>query len=357
MARLNFNSNQTPRTALRSIADVALNRTIGEIEVSEGVNPHVPCYPYKYLPAMLQDQASDEAVVLVKGTIVSLLTNQTQLIDPNHPGSGMAIPQSSGTIRVTDDATTAAVDWIVANIDDDFFGYDQSVIALLVPANGGSASEIPYSSLDTTVNTFNTSSDTPLQLGANMPVGVVYQDVYQDIRGFNLNYQMHDVYGYATRGFINVPFVDTNRVSTFGSSADVQSATVDTTSKYYTIWRKYAFLYFSSANNGGSAGQLLKADLLGKFVPQGTGSSTSATVQTVGRLHACDSRFPKDLVATVQTYPGSKTTGTDTAGLPSMLFHFAEAALEADGTARTASDVLARVRAGDFGLARIGLVL
>jgi hypothetical protein len=356
MAKLNFNSNVTPRTPLRAIQDVALNRTIGELEVSEGTNPHLPCYPYKYLPVMVIDNASDEGIVLVKGTIVSLITNQTNLVD-GIPASGIPEPITSGNIPITDDATTTAVDWIVGNIDDNYFGYDQSVIGLLVPANGGTASAIPYSSFDTTVATFADSGTQPLNLGANMPVGIVYQDVYQDIRGFNLNYQMHDVYGYASRGFINVPFVDTAAVTTFGSSADTQTATLDTTSCYYKIWRKYAFFYFSHANNGGSAGQILRSDLLGKFIPQGTTATTAVTAQSVGRLHACDSRFPKDLVATTQTYPGSKVTGTDTFGLPSVLYHFAKAVLESDGTARTNLQILTDVQNGNFGLARIGLIL
>lgn len=356
MAKLNFNTTETPRTALRAVQDVALGRTIGDLEVSEGINPHLPTYPYKYLPVMIIDNASDEGIVLVKGTIVSLLTNQTSLVD-GIPASGIPEPLTSGNIPVTDDATTTAVDWIVANIDDNIFGYDQSIVGLLVPANGGTASEIPYSALDTTVATFADSGTAPLNLGANMPVGVVYQDIYQDIRGFNLNYQMHDVYGYATRGFINVPFVDTAAVSDFGSSTDIVAATRDATTRYNSVWRRYAYLYFTHANNGGSSGQILCSDLYGKFVPQGTAATTAVTAQSVGRLHACDSRFPKDLTATVQTYPGSRVTGTDTAGLPAMLYHFVKATLEHDGTVRTNTQIITDVQNGNFGLARIGLIL
>lgn len=356
MAKLNFNSNQTPRTPVRQIAEVAMGRTIGEIEVSEGTSPHLPCYPYKYLPAMVIDRATDDGIVLVKGTIVSLITNQTSFY-PGTPPSGIPVPQSSGNIPITEDATTTAFDWIVGNVDDDYFGYEGSTIGLMVPANGGSASEIPYSSLDDTLGTYADSGVAALQLGANAPVGVVYQDCYQDIRGRYLNFQMHDVYGFACKGFITVPFVDTRLESSFGSSANVQTSTLDASTPYYKVWRKYAFFYFTSAANGGMAGQAVKSDLLGKFVPQGTSTSTALTIQTVGLLKACDSRFPKDLVATVQTYPGSKVTGTDTAGVPSMLYHFAKDVLEADGTGiRTASQVLARVQAGDFGLARISLI-
>lgn len=356
MAKLNFNSNVTPRQTLRPINDLSLNRTIGEIEVSEGVSPHLPSYPYKYLPVMVIDNVSDEGIVLVKGTIVSFLTNQTyKLASP--PNSGIPTPVTSGNIPVAEDETTAAADWIVANIDDDFFGYEQSVISLLVPANGGSASEVPYSTLDDQVGTYTGSGYPALALGANMPVGVVYQDVYQDIRGFNLNYQMHDVYGIACRGFVTVPFVDTNQV-TFGSDADTQVATRVTTSAYYSVWKKYAFFYFSSANNGGSAGQALIADKLGKFKPQGTGTSTALTVQTVGLLKACDSRFPKDLVSTVQTYPGSQVTGTDTAGIPSMLYHFVKDTLTITlGTRPTNSQIVTAIQEGKFGLARLALVL
>jgi hypothetical protein len=196
-----------------------------------------------------------------------------------------------------------------------------------------------------------------MYIGANMPGGVVYQDIYQDIRGLNLNYQMHDVYGIACRGFITVPFVDTNQI-TFGTSADTQPDTLSTTSAYYATYRKYAFFYFSSANNGGSSGQVLTSDLHGKFVPQGTSTTTAITAQSVGLLKACDSRFPKDIVGTVMTYPGSQVTGTDTGGIPAMLYHFAKAVLTVSLAATpTNAQILDAVQHGKLGLARIALIL
>lgn len=356
--KLNFNTNVTPRQALRPIANLAMGRTIGEIEVSDGTSPTLPSYPHKYLPVNVVDQVSQEGIVMVKGTIVSMLTNQTQLIDVNHPASGIPVPTTSGTIPTGDDASTTTVgDWITANIDDDFFGYEQSIITLLVPANGGNASELRYSSLDDTAGAYTASTLPVMLLGANMPAGVVVQDIYQDIRGLNLNYQMHDVYGITCRGFITVPFVDTNLV-TFGSDADTQTATLSTTSCYYAAYKKFSFLYFSSANNGGSSGQALTADKNGKFKPLGTGTATALTVQAVGLLKACDSRFPKALISTVQTYPGSLVTGTDTAGVPSMLYHFVKASMTVTlGVTPTAAQVLDAVQHGKYGLARIALVL
>lgn len=358
MPKLNFNSNVTPRQDLRAIADLALGRPMYDIDVSDSNVPALPCYPHKYLPVNVVDNNSDEGIVMVKGTIVSLLTNQTQLLSSNLPGSGIPVPTSSGTIPVTDPATTAAVaDWISANIDDDFFGYDQSVITLMVPANGGSASELRYSTLDDDTGAYSRSTLPVMLLGANMPGGIVYQDVYQDIRGLNLNYQMHDVYGIACRGFITVPFVDTNQL-TFGSDADTQTATLSTTSAYYAVYRKYPFFYFSSANNGGSSGQVLTSDKNGKFKPQGTSTTTAITAQSVGLLKACDSRFPKDLVGTVQTYPGSQTTGTDTGGVPSLLYYFTKGILTVTlGTTPTNAQILDAVQHGKTGLARVALIL
>jgi hypothetical protein len=124
------------------------------------------------------------------------------------------------------------------------------------------------------------------------------------------------------------------------------------------LYRKYPFFYFSSAIYGGSAGQAVVSDKLGKFKPQGTSVSTSLTIQTVGLLKACDSRFPKDLVSTVQTYPGSGVQGTDTGGLPSLLYHFAKDALTViNGVVPSNSTILTRVQGGWFGMARIALVL
>ncbi len=365
MAKLNFNTNVTPRQDLRPVRDVSLNRTIGEIEVSEGFSPAMAVLPYKLLPIQVIDQVSDEGVVLVKGTIVSLLTNQTTVSLTVTP-SGIPVPQVSGEIQVAPNAETSdqplapAVDWINANIDDDFFGYEQSIIGLLVPANGGASANHRYSGLDTVTATFADENTTPLTIGANMPVGVVYQDVYQDIRGFNLNYEMHTAVGFAARGFITVPFVDTNALTeaTVGTDLDTETATLDTATPYYKVHRKYAFFAFDGSGGGGAAGQVLSADKKGKFEPQGTGTGTARTAQSVALLKASDSRFPKDLVATVQTYPGSKVTGTDTAGVPSMLYHFAsDVLLAANGTKPTASAVLAAVQVGKFGLARMNLIL
>lgn len=354
--KLNFNTNVTPRQSLRPIADLSLNRTIGEIDVSESNYPALPCYPHKYLPVNVIDNVSDEGIVLVKGTIVSLITNQTQLLSASP--SGMPVPTTSGTVPTGDDASTATVgDWITENIDDSFFGYEQSIISLLVPANGGTAAEVRYSTLDDTIGAYTASTLPAMYIGANMPAGIVYQDVYQDIRGLNLNYQMHDTVGIACRGFITVPFVDTNQI-TFGSSADTQTATLDTASCYYSTYRKYAFFYFDGSNNGGSSGQVLKSDLLGKFVPEGTSTSTAITAQSVGLLKACDSRFPKDLVGTVQTYPGSQVTGTDTGGVPSMLYHFAKDVLTVSlGSTPTNAQILDAIQHGKLGLARIALIL
>lgn len=357
MAKLNFNTNVVPRQALRPIADLSLGRTIGEIDVSDGISPALPSYPHKYLPVNVIDNVSKEGIVMVKGTIVSILDNQTQLYSPNMPGSGIPVPTTSGTVPVGDDATNTG-NWITGNIDDDYFGYEQSVISLLVPSNGGSTSELRYSALDDTAGAYAASTDSVFKIGPNIPAGIVYQDVYQDIRGLNLNYQVHDVYGIACRGFITVPFVDTTLVTTFGSSANTQTATLDATTAYYAVYRKFPFLYFASAGLGGASGQAVTSDLNGKFVPLGTSITTALTVQTVGLLKACDSRFPKDLVATVQTYPGSAVTGTDTAGIPSMLYHFAKAVLTVTLSAvPTNAQIVDAIQHGKFGLARIALVL
>lgn len=351
--KLNFNTNVTPRQDLRAIADLSLGRTIGEIDVSDSAYPALPSYPHKYLPVNVIDNVSDEGIVMVKGTIVSLITNQTSILSASP--SGIPVPMTSGTIPTANDATST--DWITGNIDDDFFGYEQSIISLLVPANGGTASQLPYSTLDNSTGAYTTSTLPALYLGANMPAGVVFQDIYQDIRGLNLNYQMHDSYAISCRGFITVPFVDTNQI-TFGTTADVIPATEDTTSCYYAVYRKYAFFYFDGTNNGGSCGQVLTSDLYGKFVPQGTGTTTAITAQSVGLLKACDSRFPKDIVGTVQTYPGSQVTGTDTAGLPAMLYHFAKTVLTVSLAATpTNAQILDAVQHGKLGLARIALIL
>jgi hypothetical protein len=283
---------------------------------------------------------------------------------------------TSGVIPVFDDATTAAVSSVTANIDSSYWGYPEGICGLLVPANGGAQADIPYSTLDVTLGTwYNKNSpvttavlNDPIsnfyRVPANMPIGIVYQDIYQDIRGQNLNYQTFDVWGVLCDKYIEVPYVDINDVSNFASgfinSAEEKLSIMSTTTcaGYLATWKKYPFYYFNSSTGpiGAYPGQLVMSDLYGKFIPQGVAVTTAATAQTIGKLMLTDSRFPKDMLEAVDTFPGSRMPGTETAGLPGHLYEFVRDAYYAiGGVYPTPTQVLNLVQAGSYGIARIQL--
>ena len=190
-------------------------------------------------------------------------------------------------------------------------------------------------------------------LAANIPVGVVYQDVYQDIRGQYLNYMKHDIYGVACKGFMTIPYVDTSKITDFGSDADVVPATAG--KAYPSIWRKYSFFYFDGSVDEARAGTLLQSDLYGRFKAQGTSLSQVRNVQTVGTVKSCDSRFPKELTNVIQAYPDMSIPSNLTGGLPTELYQFAKDVLTATGVTAEKSDILAAVQSGGIGYVRIEL--
>ncbi|MHA1874008.1 MAG: hypothetical protein ACTSVB_07830, partial [Candidatus Heimdallarchaeaceae archaeon] len=239
MTKLNFNDRirYIPQKPLKDLSQ-------GLIEIKlEVQNPEysgVNAYPYKYLPVMYivseKIRGGEEGVVIPKGTIVSLLTNQTSI------EKGIPNPDASGTIPVYIDAVTGNI--VYSPIDEAYYGYHESIVALLVPCNGGNASQIPYSSLDDQVEGWTKSTDSPLALGPNIPMGIVIEPIYQDTRGKYLNYEpKKDVYSTVVKGRFNIPYVDTSQL-TFGSDADV-SAGNDTA--YAALWRENQFLYFDGS--------------------------------------------------------------------------------------------------------------
>lgn len=345
------------------------SRLRANIERSEGQRPAEAFYPSKFLPILWQDVETEDGVVITKGTIVSLLTSVVN-------ASGMVDIASSGVIPVFDDATTSAVDTVTANIDSSYWGYPDSVAGLLVPANGGVQSDIPYSALDVTIGNYRPGGQ-PItnailadaaqnfyRVAGNMPVGVVYQDIYQDIRGKNLNYQLFNIWGILCDYYIEIPFVDYGAVTYFVSGVvnleedRIANMNATTCAGYIATWKKYPFLYgdFTNSAIGGYPGQLLMPDLYGKFTPQGTAVTTAATAQTVGKLILTDSRFPKGAMEHVSTFTDSRMPGTETGGIPSMLYEFVrDAYYGINGSYPTASTVVSEIQSGKYGVARIQL--
>lgn len=340
------------------------------IEIEEIGTLGLPCYAYKYLPlAKIRreydsgDRGVNRPVTMVAGTIVSLLTDQTVVLDSTEAEEvlGVAVPSGEAELPVYEHAVTGAV--IRQSIDESPYGYDDSVVSLVVPANGGQESVIDYTDLDDEYGAWTGSGDGALTLAANIPAGIVYNDVFMDIRGSYLNYELdQDAVGVARAGYVTIPFVDIDQVSNFADTRTSGYVAYDGLNNaenrgYKAVYRKYAFLYFDGNAGEGVSGVPVKSDLYGRFIPQDADANFAPTVQTIGKILATDSRFPKELVDEVRHYPQMKTLpGIKNKGIPTDLYMFVKDSLEAaTETAADASDIIEAIQSGAFGYVRIHL--
>ena len=277
--------------------------------------------PYAELDTKFQDSNTQDWVVIPKGRIVSAIT---------------------------------ANDGAFFSSDDDFYGVGRGVLALMVPSSGGYAHSL--SAFD--------------QGAAHAPIGVVEHDVYQDIRGDNLNYDMRNKnWGVMARQLIKVPAIDfaawnTANVGVFvadsvgdGSGTYVSPAAAESGAGYVACEKKYSFLSYDGSSEG-SAGMEVSADFYGNFQSKKSGQGAE---QKVGRLLGVDYRFPKDMLDTVQNpyepEGAYRVAGTGTKGVPQFLYDFAYEALSGAaydfGTDDPASKIKELVVAGVFGEAWI----
>ena len=344
-----------------------------------GMRPVGAFYPWKSLPVQWQDVETDDWIVITKGTIVSLITNQVTTTAGTGISGGLPDIEASGSIPVFDDETVSGATYTALNIDTSYWGYHETAAGLLIPANGGSAVRYEYAADDVTAAVVHPDTDLTIVTAAefadtpkNTPVGVVFMDIMQDIRGKSLNYNLYaSQYGVLSDGLIVLPYIDygdttPQTTSTFaatkvlGANSAFDAVTADV--GYNAVYKKHSFFYFDSAADpsvGARAGSLLQSDAYGKFVGQGTGESQSVTVardqQTVGRLLYTDARYPKDQLQAVDTYPGSGLQGTETNGIPAFIYNFAVDALTGMSLATTSRHVLEMVKSGAIGAAYIQL--
>lgn len=365
MADLNFSNQGIKAQSLRAAPQKYIRSKIRyNFEQSEGQRLAEVFYPNKFLPVQFMENFTEDWVVIPKGKVVSALGFGEQLKYGASTSDGvLGAPNASGNIPVF---TNRAGTVTTANMDSDFWGYDQSVCGLLVPANGGTdrTTGYAYRSQDVTAGTYKSStaaaaaSDTisgPIASG-NIPIGAAIYDIYQDIRGKNLNYQQWDKWGVLTDYYVTVPFIrEGNGGTVFNKS--LATATDDSIATLEAL-RNLVFLTIPSGI-APRTGQLLKADLRGNYTMQeatDTTLTTAKTIQTVGKLVTLDTRFPKDMLQYVDTYEGSQMAGTDTGGLPYWLFVFAYNYLTAaTGASPAISTIVDYVKSGRFGMARMKL--
>ena len=361
---LPFNLHNTQKFDLRNrpskYAESDIRRW--DFEQSEGTRPAEYYAPYKFLPVCFQDITTEDYVVLPKGRIVSAVTTEDTTV------SGRIVyPASSGSIPIGLAAPEMGGAVINASIDDSWFGYTEYTVGLLVPANGGETYSGFYTTDDVAAKTMKAdgnvvaSGATTFELPANAPIGVVYHDWYQDIRGKYLNYTMHADGGHVlTDWYVEVPYF---KVSDTGSLSGVSPQYVNNDYanlvKYWNINKSFAYLTVAS-DDVFRAGVFVQSDLIGNYKIQGGAASLTQnkTVQTVGKVLAIDNRFPKGALEDVLTYPRSGMPGSQTAGIPKVLFDFVYyVVLDGTGTAPTVEDIYNFVRAGTFGMARIQILV
>jgi len=366
---LNFNptSRQVPiRARLDKYAE---SRLRPNILTSDGITSDLPFPPYVSLPVAFQDVTTKDWVVILKGTIVTALTNAS--VDPECGDlSGIyriGDPDLSGVVHIG-----LGIDGTMRDvyIDSTYWGYEEYIAGLMVPCNGGAASNWPYTTDDVgqtiavsgaLITTTNVSDGWTMPLVANYPLGVAYQDVYQDIEGRYLNYELHNksMFGVVYDHVIEIPYVNLNEWDgledlvlngkTF-SPADVN--TPNANDLYGDVYRKHAFAYFTDELTM-QPGMWLKSDAFGKFMT--FSEDSSGENQLVGKIVVTDTRFPKGALEYVDTFPGSRVPGTDTGGLPYILFSFVYDLLVAAGLTPSIKNCVKVVQGSAVGMITINL--
>ena len=294
MAKLNFKAGGTSRKLKRTPSKYRESLGRPNISQSAGVRPAFPLMPYEHLELKHKDVSTEDYIVIPKGRIVSAITSNTNY-DKN------AYPEG------------------------DYYGVAKGIMGLMVPCNG-SVSAI---NIDSPVASGQT-------LAASLPIGIAEHDVYQDIGGTNLNYDMRNKnWGVLCHQLIKVPsinltafdafFVTANQ---FGTTSAVGQADFSVADGGYKECEKlYSWLSYTTTL-GADAGDMVAADAYGNYVVTAT-----ADAKVVGKIMGVDYRFNKDLLDTVQSKyddgAAYRLSGTGTFGIPQHLYDFAYKAIDA----------------------------
>ena len=256
-----------------------IQRTRPTFELGDDDRPPIPYKPALYTPVVFMDMELRDWVAIPKGTIVA------------------ASPVNAVT---------------------------PLTLGILVPANGGADTTDTY-----TINDQNAGVRDPngnLAIAgetytrvANEPIGLAYIDMFQDIRGRYLNYQIQsDALGILCRRTIELPYFT---FSDLGSPATFSAATAAVQAKvgglaYGGVTGATAITQPATGTHTDlQNGNWLMSDPNGKFV-KWDGVSVE---QIVGQCLLVDTNYPKDLLQYVQTYPLSEMPGSETGGFPGLL--------------------------------------
>tara|TARA_Y100000310_G_scaffold334563_1_gene414646 strand:- start:1159 stop:2610 length:1452 start_codon:yes stop_codon:yes gene_type:complete len=256
MAKINFTAGtQKYRKLKRAPKKYSESGGRPNVSMSDGRAPAYPMVPYKYLPVAFQDINTEDWVVIPKGRLVSaVLSSNTAWTSTWNTGAeaGLGLGDDNAFANNGSEVVNTK---IVVDSDGSYHGVSKNIKGLLVPANGGAEQILNYDADDvgTTPKSagdgYVADGDT-ITMGANAPIGIVEHDVYQDIRGANLNYDMRNKnWGVLAQQFIKLPFVDTAA----WASAGVTGVFVD-----------------SAADAGSGASTQVNNEAMGDFTENGT---------------------------------------------------------------------------------------
>lgn len=361
---LPFNVHDAQRRDIRPRPTKYAESDLGfPFEMSEGIRPAEYIGVYKYLPVTNKDITTEDYTVIPKGRAVSALTTEDTTVT-----GAIVYPASSGNIYVGHQPSELGSTARTASIDNSWFGYQDNIVDLLVMANGGTAYSGFYTADDVTATTIKSdgtlvaSGGTAFTLPANAPIGVVFHDIYQDVHGKWLNYQMWPKGQHVlTDWYVEVPYVKVDDTGYSGVNPQYQNNNYSNLVSWWNVNKKFTYLTVDVNNSDVfKAGVFVTSDLIGNYKIQGGASALTQnkTVQTLGKIIAIDNRYPKSGLEDVQTYPRSGMPGTQTAGMPKFLFDFVyQNLLIGQGAAPSVEGIYNAIRSGAFGTVRIQLLV
>ena|SRR6185369_10964216 len=252
-----------------------IQRTRPTFELGDDDRPPVPYKPALYLPTVFMDMELRDWVTIPKGVIVA--ASPTNAVTP-------------------------------------------LTLGVLVPANGGADATDTYTINDQNAGVRDTNGNLVIAgqtytRVANEPIGLAYVDMFQDIRGRYLNYQIQpDALGILCRRTIELPYFTHTDLGTSTFSVAQSAVQAKVGGLAYGGTATAASTTYSTHDDLQN-GNWLMSDANGKFV-KWDGVDVK---QVVGQTLLVDTNYPKDLLQFVQTYPLSEMPGSETGGFPGLL--------------------------------------
>ena len=319
MAKLNFTAGTSLTRKMKKVPS-KYRQSLGRPNVSQsdGIRPAWPLMPFAGLAKGFEDISTQDSVVIPKGRIVSAITQNSILGDG---AEYYSVGKGIMGLMVPCNGSAAGRDIELLKTDDESYPQNQTECEAL----GGS---------------WDTATCTITMAANSLPIGIAEHDVYQDINGTNLNYDMRNKnWGVLAHQLIKLPSVDidaytdlTGKMVDLHDDSFIKQANGAIGDAYKAAEKKYSFFHFDGAVTGeGEAGSLIVADSYGNH------TNGSAGAGVVGRLMGVDYRFNKDLLDTVQSkwddQGDYQLAGTGTAGIPQHLYDFAYTVVSNDASA------------------------